>query len=193
MEKRENAMVCAGRRANPGRLAKPYQRDVDRARGLASAYPIPSVEKHPIMKKAVAKRRADSGVEAWLDAFAARVRARDFAGGRALFAREAHGFGTVARVVRSLDALEREQWSRVWPVTSGFRFERRGLRIEASPDGLLAVAMATWKACNRPSPARTVFDRRGRATVVLRRAGAAAPWIAEHTHFSFDPPARARR
>lgn len=145
------------------------------------------------MGKALKPTKASAGVTAWLEAFAERVRARDFPGGRALFAPGAHGFGTVSRVMRSLDALEREQWARVWPVTSGFCFERRGLRIEASPDGLQAVAMATWKACNHPEPKRRVFDRRGRATVVLRRADAAAPWIAEHTHFSFDPPAKSRR
>jgi hypothetical protein len=128
----------------------------------------------------------------WLDGFARCVRERDFDGGRALFAPDAHGFGTVVRVAGARAKLEKEQWGWVWPRTSGFRFERRGARVEIADDGLWAVAMVTWKACNKEAPRRMVFDRRGRATIVLRRTGPDAPWIARHTHFSFDPPARTK-
>lgn len=128
----------------------------------------------------------------WLDAFAACVRERDFAGGRALFAPDAHGFGTIVRVSTARAKLEKKQWGRVWPRTSGFRFERARARLEIAEDGLMVVAMVTWKACNQAAPKRVVFDRRGRATIVLRRAGENAPWIARHSHFSFDPPARTK-
>lgn len=131
----------------------------------------------------------ERSVRGWLSAFAACVRERDFAGGRSLFAADAHGFGTVMRVAAARAKLEKEQWGRVWPRTSGFRFERTGARVEAGEDGLLAVVMVTWKACNDAAPKRVVFDRRGRATIVLRRERRDAPWMARHTHFSFDPPA----
>src|SRR5690606_29564800 len=108
-------------------------------------------------------------VREWLEAFAACVRARDFAGGRILFAEDAMGFGTVATVAESRAVLIREQWRRVWTRTAGFRFERKGSRVEVSPDGLMAVAMVRWRASNNPASPRRL-DRRGRATVVLRRA-----------------------
>ncbi len=132
----------------------------------------------------------DASVWAWMDAFAACVRTRDFEGGRKLFAPDAHGFGTVVRTAGSRAKLETGQWRWVWPRTSGFRFERRGSRVERDAGGLFAVVMATWKACNQAAPKRMVFDRRGRATIFLRRESPDTPWVARHTHFSFDPPSR---
>ena len=126
-------------------------------------------------------------VREWLEAFAACVRARDFAGGRILFAEDAMGFGTVATVAESRAVLIREQWRRVWTRTAGFRFERKGSRVEVSPDGLMAVAMVRWRASNNPANPRRL-DRRGRATVVLRRPRVDAAWTGLFTHFSFDPP-----
>lgn len=131
-------------------------------------------------------------VWSWLEGFASCVRERDFKGGRAMFAVDAHGFGTVVRTGASRAKLEREQWGWVWPRTSGFRFERRGARVEAGADGLMAVAMVTWKACNQAAPKKVVFDRRGRATILLCREKLDTPWVARHTHFSFDPPVRSR-
>ena len=61
--------------------------------------------------------------EQWLQTFEAAVRARDFAGGRTLFATDAVAFGTWARAVAGLDSIVREQWENVWPRIRGFRFE----------------------------------------------------------------------
>lgn len=137
------------------------------------------------------KKEVERSVWSWLEEFAVCVRARDFTRGRALFAKDAHGFGTVVRVAGARAKLEKEQWGWVWPRTSGFRFERAGSRLEIDEDGLWAVAMVTWKACNEAAPKRVVLDRRGRATIVLRRDAVNTPWLARHTHFSFDPPMRA--
>jgi hypothetical protein len=123
----------------------------------------------------------------WLDAFGGCVRARDYVGARKLFVRDAHGFGTVVITAKTRARLERMQWARVWPVTSGFRFERAGARVLMSGDQTQATVMVTWKACNRAAPEKLVFDRRGRATIVLTRKVAGDPWRAEHTHFSFNP------
>jgi hypothetical protein len=144
-----------------------------------------------VVRNSPADREAtNASVWAWLDAFASCVRRRDFEGGRALFAADAQGFGTVVRTASSRSKLEKGQWRWVWPRTSGFRFERSGARVECDDGGLFAVVMVTWKACNQASPQRVVFDRRGRATILLRREKTDTPWFARHTHFSFDPPAR---
>lgn len=100
-----------------------------------------------------------------------------------MFAADAHGFGTMVRVAASRVKLEREQWGWVWPRTSGFRFERRGVRVERDAGGLFAVVMVTWKARNQAAPKKVVFDRRGRATIFLCREKVNTPWIARHSHF----------
>lgn len=122
-----------------------------------------------------------------MEGFAACVRARDYEGARKLFGRDAHGFGTVVKEAGTRARLERTQWAKVWPVTAGFRFERTGARMLVSADETQAVILVRWKVCNQPVPKRLVFNRHGRATVVLRRSAADEPWRAEHTHFSYNP------
>ncbi|MBI3635812.1 MAG: VOC family protein, partial [Candidatus Rokubacteria bacterium] len=50
----------------------------------------------------------------WLTAWQGRVRAVDFAGGRALCAPDVFGFGTYAEFVDGLDAVEAGQWRHIW-------------------------------------------------------------------------------
>ena len=57
----------------------------------------------------------------WLDAFAAAVRAVDYAAGERLFAPDVVGFGTVGVLLCGRDTLMQLQWRRVWGATSGFR------------------------------------------------------------------------
>lgn len=140
--------------------------------------------------KTSAGNAVESTVWDWLEDFAGNVRSRDFVRARVLFHRDALGFGTVARVANGRAEIEKGQWRRVWTRTSGFRFVRAGSRIELSDDGLLAVVMAEWRACNQAAPKRMVLDRRGRATIVLRRMEVNGTWLAHHTHFSFGPAAR---
>lgn len=133
-----------------------------------------------------------AGVWRWLAVFAEKVRGRDFEGGKKLFTDDCHGFGTVVAQAEDRATLVSRQWGYVWPRTSGFVFIRAGARVVLSADGSQAVAVVRWKACNQPAPVRRVYDRRGRATVVLilERTGA---WKAAHTHFSFDPPVSSGR
>ena len=52
----------------------------------------------------------------------------------------------------------------------------------------MVIALAALlRLINLGYPAKLVFDRRGRATVVLTRRRAGDSWRAEHTHFSFIP------
>jgi ketosteroid isomerase-like protein len=129
----------------------------------------------------------------WLEAFARCVRERDFATAEPLFDAHCQGFGTVVARVSTRSALRRGQWAWVWPRTAGFVFRRAGARIEVAEGGDLAVAGLRWEAWNRaePGPRPGPRDRRGRATLVLRREpGTATGWRAVHSHFSFEPGAR---
>jgi len=125
---------------------------------------------------------------AWLERFSACVRARDFKGGRALFAPEAHGFGTVVEQARDLGELEAGQWRRVWHETRGFRVLDESPDVLLSEDGTQACVLARWESQGTRQDG-SAFSRRGRCTVVLRRdPGAPCGWKARHTHFSKRPP-----
>jgi ketosteroid isomerase-like protein len=121
-------------------------------------------------------------VLAWLDQFAAAVRAVDYEAGEALFAPEVVGFGTVGALLVGRDALVERQWRRVWGVTSGFRFDLD--RATCGFTDVMAWAAAPW--VSRGTRAGQPFDRRGRATYVLRR-GDGGRWLAVHSHHSLDP------
>jgi len=116
----------------------------------------------------------------WLDAFAACVRERDLAGGRALFDADAVGFGTVTETYGSRDELVAQQWSDVWPRTEDFSFTTADHHWLA--EDLCAVA-ATWRSVGTDGDGRRT--RTGRATLVLRRDDDRL--VAVHSHFSMSP------
>jgi len=119
--------------------------------------------------------------EDWLRTFEAAVRARDFAGGRELFAADAVAFGTWARAVAGLDNIVREQWQNVWPRIRGFHFES-DTSVRASGDS--AWIAGGWLTEVTGADGRP-FTRPGRGTFVLERRG--GKWLAVHSHFSLLP------
>ena len=129
--------------------------------------------------------RADdtAGVAAWIEAWGREVAAADIRSGRQRFAPGLVAFGTHADVVVGRDAVEAEQWAKIWPAIDGFQFEIDRLRVIVSPDRLLAVAIVPWRSTGI-GPEGRPFDRPGRATVVLERPVVGAPWAGTHTHFS---------
>ena len=123
-------------------------------------------------------------IEAWFDDWGARVAAADFAGARPLFADDVVGFGTWMDLVEGLDALEAEQWRSVWPTIRDFRHDTvRTLRVEVSPDRLMAVGLVTWTSTGIDPDGRP-FPRPGRTTGVFTRPDTGAPWRCIHTHVS---------
>jgi ketosteroid isomerase-like protein len=119
--------------------------------------------------------------EAWLRAFEAAVRARDFAAGRTMFAEDAVAFGTWARAVAGLDNIVREQWQNVWPRIRGFEFDADA-RVRTSGDS--AWIAAGWRT-EATGPDGETFSRPGRGTFVLERRN--GRWLAVHSHFSLLP------
>ncbi len=137
------------------------------------------------MQGEVAEELTES-VRTWVAAWGQEVAALDFAAGRARFSDDVVAFGTKAHVVTGLDALYEQQWSQVWPTIEDFAFLVDELEVLASPDELQAVAVCPWTSTGFAEDG-TRFDRPGRATIVLRRAGPQAPWQGVHTHFSLVP------
>jgi ketosteroid isomerase-like protein len=128
----------------------------------------------------------DANVEetakAWLREMEACVRAVDFDRVRSIFSPDVVGFGSVSAMLVGLDALERDQWRRVWPMIRGFTFETSDLRCGQDGDII-------WIACPWISQGQTADglwqDRPGRMTVVLKYED--GHWLAVHTHHSLAP------
>ena len=122
-------------------------------------------------------------IGAWFEALAARVQAVDFAGARHLFAADMVAFGTFSDFLAGRDAVEAEQWRRVWPYITGFRWRLAALKALVAADRLSAVGMACFDSTGYGADGGA-YDRPGRATVAFRRGAVGAPWVAEHTHMS---------
>jgi ketosteroid isomerase-like protein len=118
----------------------------------------------------------------WLREMEACVRDVDFARARRIFSPDVVGFGSVSAMLVGLDALERAQWRRVWPVIRGFTFDTNELRCGLGGD-------VVWVACPWTSMGQksdgSWHDRRGRMTAVLKNEN--DRWLAVHTHHSLAP------
>ncbi|MGA8850538.1 MAG: nuclear transport factor 2 family protein [Aeromicrobium sp.] len=121
-------------------------------------------------------------VAAWLQAFAAAVRDRNFSGARGLFWADAEGFGTVANRWNGIDQLEAEQWQGVWGRTADFDFDLDAARIVSADD--LTLVISTWSSDGVGSDG-TMRRRVGRATIGL--VAVDGDLRAVHTHFSMVP------
>jgi ketosteroid isomerase-like protein len=119
----------------------------------------------------------------WISAWGREVAAADIAAGRQRFTPELSAFGTHADVVRGRDAVEEQQWSKIWPAIEDFAFDVGDLDVIVSPDRRQAVAAVTWSSTGIGEDGHH-FRRPGRATIVLTRADVAAPWVGVHTHMS---------
>jgi hypothetical protein len=131
---------------------------------------------------------ADSStIIAWLVEFAEKIAKVDYAGASHLFSPAVFGFGTEADAYHSLEEWHQSQWRRVWPNTTGFRFELATLRTILSADRSLCCVACEWQSDGIREDG-SVFPRRGRSTVLLSSAGDGdARWIGVHSHFSLPP------
>lgn len=124
-----------------------------------------------------------ASLKAWMDEFGAEIEALDFAKARGRFDPRVVTFSTFMDVVSGIDQFENEQWRRVWPSASGFRWHTEKMRSVVSPDRLMAFVATTWGSTGYHQDGST-FDRPGRATLVLVRDSVGAPWRGLHVHVS---------
>ena len=130
-------------------------------------------------------------VKAWFRRLSEHVRAVDFAGAHPLFAEDMIAFGTFENFVTGRDEVEAQQWRKVWPVTTGFRYREDDIRTIVSPDRLTAIGMGVFGSTGYREDG-TPYDRPGRTTVALSRRAIGENWVAVHTHMSLfrDVPSR---
>ncbi len=118
----------------------------------------------------------------WIQRFARCVRDRTYEQARPLFDEGVYSFGTVAYRAVGLDDLVSSQWRQVWDDTQGFDFDYNEARGWQEGD-LVCVALP-WSSAGKLSQGGK-FERRGRATIILRRVDRI--WKAVHSHFSMNP------
>ncbi len=118
----------------------------------------------------------------WFRTWGGHVASVDFQSARALFSADVIGFGTHAAFVVGIDVLQKEQWEKIWPNITGFRFLVDDL--VGAIDGDTAWAAVPWTSTGYDETGAS-FDRPGRATVTFRRV--AGQWLGTHTHFSLQP------
>ncbi len=126
--------------------------------------------------------QTEAELRAWLERFAACVRARDFDGARPMIAEEVVSFGTKAAMVEGRENLIAQQWRHIWPTIEGFTFDLDALHWHRAGD--TAWAVLTWTSRGF-RPDGTPFPRPGRATFTFTYRG--SQWLATHTHFSLYP------
>lgn len=119
----------------------------------------------------------------WVDAWGAEVAATRMVEARDRFDPAVSGFGTHSDVLRGLDDLFTNQWSKVWPTIEDFAFLTGDADVLVSADRCQAVVVVGWSSTGIHADGST-FDRPGRATLVLVRDAVEAPWRGTHTHFS---------
>ena len=127
-----------------------------------------------------------ASIQEWLSAWEICVQQADFASARNLFANNVASFGTFMDIVNNREALEQNQWRKVWTAIDHFQWDFRTMRVGVSPDRLMAFLIATWTSTGYLTD-QTSFSRPGRTTVILSRAAINDDWTGIHTHFSLNP------
>lgn len=110
----------------------------------------------------------------------------DFRRARDLYTDDVIAFGSLGKMMASRDALEAEQWRRVWPTLADYRHDLTTLEVVVSPDRLMAMGavMAPTTGIHEDG---SHFDRPVRVTATLMREAVGAPWFMTHTHVSLVP------
>ena len=117
----------------------------------------------------------------WLKEWERLINDVDFEGARSLFADSVVSFGTFAEVLYGLDQLEAMQWRKIWPTIRDFKFEEP--KILVFKPGI-ATLVVLWHSRGKTKDGGW-YRRKGRATLVLKKAKGSLRCI--HSHLSMEP------
>ena len=124
-----------------------------------------------------------AAILAWLARFAEAVRQVDYRSATPMWHPKVLAFGTHQAVLEGFEQFRDRQWDSVWPRTADFAFVTEAVRVLASADGGMAIAISPFTSTGF-QPDGTTFPRPGRATLVLTRHGES--WRAVHSHLSLE-------
>lgn len=128
-----------------------------------------------------------SDPRSWLRVWEQLINAGDYETARQLFAPDVVAFGSLAQTMTGLDALEQEQWRRIWGTIRGFAFDPPVVVSATEEASTLALR---WRSEGMTEDGGW-YERRGRCTLVLERRGPGL--VCSHSHFSMDPGVPPRR
>jgi ketosteroid isomerase-like protein len=121
----------------------------------------------------------------WLRAWQGNINSGDLAAGRTLFADDVVAFGSLAGMMVGKDDLIARQWSRMWPRLRDFAFDFDRLTLLGEPGDTTLTIVAPWQSLGTKGGGTGWYERRGRATLVLKHTPGGYRCI--HSHFSMEP------
>lgn len=119
---------------------------------------------------------------AWLRQWESMINAADFVGARRLFSPDVVSFGTLTGSMTGLQELEDLQWRKIWPTIKDFKFDDPMVLFSGEP-APSAVIVSLWQSSGKTGGGW--YDRKGRATLVLRQENNLL--VCCHSHLSMDP------
>ena len=119
----------------------------------------------------------------WLQQWEKLINANDYENARPLFSPDVISFGTVAGFVSGLSELETRQWRKVWPTIKEFKFADPIILPTGEPAHSFVI-ISRWHSKGREADGGW-YDRKGRATLVLRVEGRLLRCC--HSHLSMEP------
>lgn len=119
----------------------------------------------------------------WLRDWEGLINSLDFARARSLFSENVVSFGTLTEILIGLDDLEKRQWRKIWPAISDFTFDEPRILISEEAPQIVTV-LALWRS-RRKARHRGSYDRKGRATLILKAEKSGLQCI--HSHLSMEP------
>ena len=122
-------------------------------------------------------------VIAWLHKWQALINQGDIDAARPLFADDVVAYGSLINTMEGKSDLVRRQWSAVWPRIKNFTFDLDHIHVFGKDGEQLVVVAVPWHSLGRRADGW--YDRRGRASLVLRRT--ADGYVCQHSHFSMEP------
>lgn len=122
-------------------------------------------------------------VRNWFIDLQRNVNALDYAAGRTSVTEDFIAFGTYANFLEGPEDAEQRQWRNVWSKIRDFKCDIDGVRAQISQDRLMGVGIGFFDSVG-VGPDGEDFPRKGRFTVVLRRATTIEPFVASHSHMS---------
>lgn len=121
----------------------------------------------------------------WLNTWERQINERDYSGASLLFDADVLAYGTLAGQLRGIDDLIQNQWQKVWPLITDFKFDQPEFQ---NFNGGFILIVSGWSS-NHHKQRSIQHVRSGRATLVLKPVTSGLRCV--HSHLSMLPGTQA--